>query len=321
MTSKTLLTAVLVVAVALPGCDRLPEPSATPAATVETLDPPATTAAESLTPERFHAAIKARNPDYRGEGQFQFLDDTHIAVVLARENVSDLSPLAELPAPIAVLKLPETPVRSLGPLKGMPLMSLDLFRTEVSDLTALRGMPLVELFLDETGVTDLQPLEGMALRGLRLNGTGVTSLAPLRGMPLIELNLFGTGVRDLSALHGAPLRMLWLNETPVTDLSPLEGAALLSLTLHRTRVSDLGPLANSMLQRLHIAETPVTDLTPIGNLPLTRLIFTPGKIEKGLDGIRDIATLRELDVEFPSESRRTWSPDEFWKRHDAGEFK
>ena len=140
-------------------------------------------------------------------------------------------------------------------------------------------------------------------------------------MPLAEVNLFGTRVSDLTPLAGAPLRMLWLNETPVESIAALRGAPLVSLTLHKTRVRDLSPLEGSRIQRLHVGETPVDDLSPLAKLNLTRLIFTPAKIKSGIEGIRAMASLRELDIVFDDPNQRKPMPPEvFWRRFDAGEF-
>jgi len=70
-------------------------------------------------------------------------------------------------------------------------------------------------------------------------------------------------------------------------------------------------LAGSGLQRLHIAETPVSDLTPLAGLKLTRLIFTPGSIEKGLEIPKNMDTIYEIGTTF--ESRMP--PADFWRMY------
>ena len=81
---------------------------------------------------------------------------------------------------------------------------------------------------------------------------------------------------------------------------------------------DLARLKGMPLKRLNIAGTKVTDLTPLKNLKLTRLIFTPNRIRQGLDVVRTLSTLQELDVIF-REPRRL-QPTAFWAKYDAGEF-
>lgn len=251
-----------------------------------TVSPP-----ESKRPEwteaALHAAIKAANPDYDGQGAFVIEDGRVVVAQLAAVAVQDLSPL-----------------------KGEPIRGLDLSQSPVSDLSPIAGMPILELYLEQTRVEDIAALKGMPLMKLYLSQSGVTDLSPLAGAPLEELNLLGTRVADVSPLRGMPLRMLWLNECPVADISPLAECPLESLTLHRTQVSDLRPLAGSRLARLHIGETPVTDLTPLRNLTLTRLIFDPRRIEKGLEIVRQMPSLRELGTTF---EERT-SPEAFWSQ-------
>lgn len=243
------------------------------------------TPAPAWTPESFQAALKAKNPDYDGQGQLRIQNGRVVAADLSRTAVVDLSPLA-----------------------GEPVQALDLSLTPVEDLSPLRGAPLTQLYLEQTRVTDLSPLKGMPLVELYLSRTGVSDLSPLKGAPLDTLNLLGTPVRDLSPLAGMPLRMLWLNETPMEDISPLRGLPLESLTLHRTQVRDLSPLAGSGLRRLHIGETPVTDLTPLRGMHLTRLIFDPRKITRGLEVVWEMRSLQELGLTFDERM----PPEAFW---------
>lgn len=131
----------------------------------------------------------------------------------------------------------------LGPLKGMPLESLQMEwigRCALADLSALKGMPLSQLRLVCTrGVmnravplSSLQPLAGMtSLQELALPSTSIADLRPLTGIPLVKLNMGGTAIRDLSPLRGMPLRSLNINGTPVTDLSPLKDMPLTELRI------------------------------------------------------------------------------------------
>jgi internalin A len=195
---------------------------------------------------------------------------------------------------VVALQLSGTTITDLSALKEMGVRVLDLRGMPIADLEELRGLDLSELYLEETDVRDLTPLVGMKLRQVYLSNTYVTDLTPLKGMPLV---------------------VLWLNETPVSDISPLAGCPrLMSLTLHRTQVSDLSPLSDLGLKRLHIGETPVTDLTPLQGLALTRLIFTPSRIRKGLEVVRDMQSLEELGTTF--ENRMP--PEVFWHLYDTG---
>jgi internalin A len=204
---------------------------------------------------------------------------------------------------------------------GGEIVAIDLQRTPVQDLSPLAGLPLRQLYLEATNVSDLSPLAGMPLEQLYLTQTQVTDLSPLAGMSLVELNVVNTPLEDLSGLADVEIGTLWIPQTKVADLSPLAGKSLVSLDVQDTPVSDLTPLAgNQSLRRLHIGGTQVTDLTPLAGLRLERLIFTPQKITAGIEGIRNMDSLRALDVEFGADTT-PMTPDTFWERYDAGEWK
>lgn len=248
---------------------------------------------------RLHAALAEKNPDYARENAgFEPADGSPLrAAEFQAAGLKDLSPLADLS--LVFLSLRDNPVTDLRPLSKLPLEELYLEGTSVEDLSALRVLPLRTLWLNKTPVVDLRPLDGM---------------------PLTQINLLESRVVDLSPLAGMPLETVWLNDTKVTDLNPLVACPLVSLTLHRTAVSDIS-LARRWpsLQRLHIGETQITDLRPLEGLRLTRLIVTPKNIEHGWDVIRKMSTLNELDIELRDPPR--WTPEEFWKRFDAGELR
>jgi internalin A len=114
-----------------------------------------------------------------------------------------------------------------------------------------------------------------------------------------------------------PLKTLWVASTKITDLSPLVGKDLTSLDVEKTPVNDLSVLSGmSSLRRLNIAEAAVTDLTPLARVRLERLIFTPSRIENGLDVVRQMPTLQTLGTNFD----RQMPAAEFWKALDAGQL-
>ncbi len=241
-------------------------------------------------PELVHARLRAKNPDYRNQGEFALDSALGLVGDFSKGGVEDLSPL-----------------------QGIPFGALDLKGLRISNITVLKGMPLVFLGLEETQVGDLKPLTGMKLKSLFLSNTAVVDLKPLTGLPLSDLMLVGTAVKDLRPLAKSPIKMLWLNGTPVEDISSLGKCPLVSLTLEGTPVSDLRPLAKmSSLKRLHIGGTKVKDLSPLEGLNLTRLIFSPKNITVGLQTIRNMKTLTEigttLDTRMP--------PSQFWQLYD-----
>lgn len=301
--SSLVIRCVLLVVVcgALPvgvsGCGGSADPSndQTPGNMSEELRAPATP--EVQITDAVHAEMARHNEGYqRDPTGFRFENDQLVMAEFVKANVRDIRAL-----------------------QGYPLFYLGLRENPVEDISPLRGMELRELYLEQTQVRDLTPLRGMPVQTLYLSGSPVSDLSPLADCPIAYLNLLGTQVTDLTPLKKMPLDTLWLNETRVEDLGPLELTPLVSLTLHKTPVRDIGVLGRMpTLQRLHIGETEVTDLRPLKNLRLQRLIFTPSKITQGLDVIRAMESVKELDVEL-SEGPRL-SPAEFWAKYDAGEF-
>lgn len=253
------------------------------------------------TKEELRAALKAKNPDFDGEPEVGSDGQIITAVMINDPAIEDISPLA-----------------------GLPLLQLDLTGCHVTDIRPLEGMPLGILYLGETGVRDVSVLQGMPLTQLYLNETRVEDLRALKGAErLQQLNLIGSRVSDLSPLREMPLlETLWLTRCPLRDISPLSDVpSLVSLTIAETKVSDLSPLEGKRrLKRLHIARTDVTDLSVLQSLRLERLIFTPGRIKKGLEFAREMPGLWQIDVRFDDQYDRPMSPDEFWPLYDAGKF-
>lgn len=303
MRRQNLLALCLLTSFSLLGCrpegaeEKGPDSTETPAVVESTPTPvlaPVATPRRDWTEEAAHSALRAANPDYTGTASFGIVEGEIIAVEARACGLVDISPIGR-----------------------MEPRALDLAENPLSNLEPLRGVALLELYLEQTPVSDLGPLEGAPLTKLYVSNCPVEDIAPLRGAPLEEFNAIGTGISDLSPLEGMPLRMLWLTGAPVSDISPLASLSFLeSLTIPQTSVVSIAPLANSGLQRLHIAETLVTDLSPVASMSLTRLIFSPSRIEQGLDVVRSAPFLRELGVSF--EGRMP--PGTFWDEYDRGAF-
>ena len=222
---------------------------------------------------------------------------------------------------IVAANLQRTDATSLAPLADQQLRLLDIKDTSIADLSPLAGQPIEELYAENSKVESIEPLRGMPLSKLYLSQTAVSDLTALENVRLVELNLVDSKVADLTPLAGASIGTLWLRRCPVEDLSPLSAVRLVSLDVGETKVADLSPLSGMLsLKRLQIAETDVTDLTPLADIQLDRLVFSPWKIEKGLEVIREMSSLQQLDVAF-DDSGNALRPDEFWKRWDAGELK
>ncbi len=207
-------------------------------------------------------------------------------------------------------------VKSIEPLKGLPLRKLDLgFCTNVDDISPLAGMPLNTLILEGTSVADLSPLKGMQLKVLYLQDTPVTDLSVVQEMPLEQLNLKGVRVADVKPFASMPLSTIWLPGTDVSDISPLSELSLESLDLQDTEVSELSALSHmTTLLRLNIAGTPITDIRPVTGLKLERIILSPETITHGMDELREIKSLGQI---WTSHENR-FSVNEFWERYDVG---
>lgn len=207
-------------------------------------------------------------------------------------------------------------VKSIEPLKGLPLRKLDLgFCRNVDDISALAGMPLSTLILEGTSVADLSPLKGMQLKVLYLQDTPVTDLSVIQEMPLEQLNLKGVRVADVKPFASLPLSTIWLPGTDVRDISPLSKLSLESLDLQDTEVSELSALSHmTTLLRLNIAGTPITDIRPVTGLKLERIILSPETITRGMDELREIESLGQI---WTSHEHR-FSANDFWERYDVG---
>ena len=224
--------------------------------------------------------LEQLNPGFDGKETHKIENGVVTMFSIATDNVSDISPLAAL---TGLKRL--TCGGSAWNKQG-----------KVTDLSPLKLMKLEVLNCPHTPISDLSPLAGMPLVYLNCNSTAVADLTPLAGMPLAELNLGGTQVADLSPLAGLPLTKLAIDNTPVADLAPLAGLPLIHLSLERSKV---------------------TDLTALQRLNLEHVAFTPARISKGIELLRQMKSVTQIGAAWNAEL----PPDEFWKKYDAGEFK
>lgn len=241
-------------------------------------------------------------------------------LILGSCEVSDLTPLRGMP--LTKLMISHTKVQDLTPLHGMKLSSVELNNTPIRDLTPLRGMPFTTLDLSGCRqFRDLTPIKDMPLTGLGLGFTGVSDLSLLKDMPLTSLGLVGIGVFDLSPLKDMPLAALDLtNCGAVKDLGPLRNLKLRSLHLNGCgQVKDLAPLRGMPLTVLSIVGMGATDLTPLEGMSLHTLYFRPQDIKQGIDVVRQMKSLQQIGLHFGGFT--TYTPEVFWRKYDAKEFK
>lgn len=162
--------------------------------------------------------LMKRNPKFKeGRVEYQFETQIRIEGTVRKETeyvtsltfqassdgVHDLSPLRAFPG-LKQLSCRHKQLSDLGPLKGMPLISLDCNGSGVSDLSPLAGMKLINLSCNQTPVADLGPLRGMPLRKLDALGTKVTDLSPLQETSIKSLNFDVQIARDRAILKSIP---------------------------------------------------------------------------------------------------------------------
>jgi serine/threonine protein kinase/Leucine-rich repeat (LRR) protein len=241
------------------------------------------------------------NPGFDGKETHEIHDRAVTALRFSTDAITDISP-----------------VRALRDLTWLDCFGSWGQAARFDNLAPLAGMKLTGLACRDTKVADLSPLAGMQLQSLDLGDTRVADLVPLKGMPLENFLCYGTPVVDLTPLHGAPLKRLNCGSTAVADLSPLRGMPLKILECHASRVSDLAPLRGMALVQLQCHETPVADLSPLRGMKLDLILFTPKNITQGIDAIRHMKGLKTIGTGL--EVKNQFSPDEFWKKYDMGEF-
>jgi hypothetical protein len=244
------------------------------------------TEAVALT-NRLHAALRAANPQYAGGGTFRVRDGKLVMISLMRcPGITDLTPLQDFP------------LESVS--------SLNLYNAvNVADLSPLRACRLTSVNLERCAkVRDLSPLAGMPIRWLRMYACpGVSDLSPLKGMPLQHLDMGkNPRIRDLSVLAGMPLRDLRMDECPaVRDISILRGLPLTFLSL-------FGCMG-------------IEEYSALEGLELETLYFSPGLLsEADIRTVRNMESLRKIGTSW-ADYRKELSPDAFWQRYDAGEFR
>jgi Leucine-rich repeat (LRR) protein len=223
-------------------------------------------------------------------------------LVLDYQQISDLSPLAELP--LEYLSLTGNQISDLSPLAGMTgLQAVDLGENPVRSAEVLSGLPqLREVTLEATGITSVEAFRGSGIRTLNVRTTWVRDYTPLETCP--ELTRLVTGsmpagaAETLAGLTG--LEELRLYSTPGLDLALLAGfqdlraldvygsaishpEALTALpgleyvNLGGTGLGDLSFLPQMQAMTvLELRDDPLADLTPLLECPwLERVALSP----------------------------------------------
>jgi len=238
----------------------------------------------------------------------------------ACERVDNLEPLRGMPS-LGILYLSARKDLDLSPLADSRIESLMIFCAQYTpSLAALRNLPLRTLTLHNGRLPDLSPLSGKTLEVFAVTGFQERDLSALGNLSCKQLRLGNCpNLVDLAALKNVQaLEWLSLNITGVTDLSCLAGTKLKILSFHESPIRDLAFVKNlPNLEELYVfSAPPVTDLTPLAGLKLKKLAFTLASVTKGIEAVRGMTTLTEIRPD----AERIFTPAEFWKKYDAGEF-
>ena len=186
-------------------------------------------------------------------------------LVLDYQQISDLSPLAELP--LEYLSLTGNQVSDLSPLAGMAeLQVLDLGENPVHSAEVLSGLPgLREVTLEATGITSVEAFRGSRIRTLNVRTTWVKDYTPLETCPDLTRLVTGSipegAVETLAGLTG--LEELRLYSTPGLDLTLLAGFRdLRALDVYGSTISHPEALAGlPRLEYINLGETGLQELS------------------------------------------------------------
>ncbi len=231
-----------------------------------------------------NARLRVLNPSYNDSGfSYTIKDGVVDTMTLRSGHLTNLSPLR------ALRNLRELTIESQL-VNGLPLHS------PLKDLGPLRGMKLEAFHCLNASIDDLAPLAGSPLQRLTVWGYMGEDLLPLRGMKLTYLNCGLSNVRDLSPLRSLPLTFLCVNMSQVADLSPLEGMSLNNLLIEKTHVTDLSPILNLPITELAVRGSPVSaaEVHRVRALPLKHLLldYEPAR---DLEFLRSIKTLERVN--------------------------
>lgn len=223
-------------------------------------------------------------------------------LILDYQQITDLSPLAELP--LEYLSLTGNQIADLSPLAGQTgLRVLDVADNPVRSAAALAGLTaLQEVTLEATGITSVEDFAESNVQSLNVRGTWVTDFSSLAScsslvrliigeLPsgaaetlggltgLVELRLYATQGVDLSYFTG----LQRLEDLDLYGCSILHPEALTQLSslrllnLGQTGVSDLSFLTEMpVMTDVDLRNDPLTDLTPLLECPwLSLLTLSP----------------------------------------------
>lgn len=221
---------------------------------------------------RVTAGIRALNPQFTGEIQFEFEGDKIVAISIHPGSFFvDPSPLREL----------------------VDLRRAWIGTGDFENLEAFRGLKLTDFRIMNTStVRDLSPLQGMPLEQLCVWGFQGTDLSPLKGMKLKEFNVGLSRVKDISVLRGMPITIFCMNYSEVDDLEVLRDMPLSDVLINATKVTDLEPLRGKKLTKLWLHGLRPKNTDVVWSLPLESLDMDI--LPEDHDRLRAMTTLRQI---------------------------
>ncbi|MCD7715942.1 MAG: serine/threonine protein kinase [Lachnospiraceae bacterium] len=200
---------------------------------------------------------------YERTGTISSLEDiTHMpnlhTLCLYRQQITDLSVLADTELSIRELGIGYNPVSDLSPLEGnTDIETLNLAGLEISDCSVLSTLK--------------------NLKNLNISSTGIQSLAGLENCAIEELNIFDLELADYSQLSALEhLTYLEIDHLTNSVISAMSETSLTSLFIHSMNGFSVGQLSD------------VSSLESLG-------VYVGNMDETSLESI-DLPALRELDI-------------------------
>lgn len=171
-------------------------------------------------------------------------------------------------------------ITDLSPLAGLPLVKVEFKHNGITDISPLRGMEkLSSVGLNDNPMEDLSPLQTLPqLRFLDLCDANLYAPAVLDGLGNLEFLDLSNRTESWQHIGQRGVRQLKLGWTGLDSLQWLNGVTgLESLEIEHTSVTDLSGIEQHVdITYLRISGCAINDLTPVLQLPeLQTLVITP----------------------------------------------
>jgi serine/threonine protein kinase len=206
--------------------------------------------------QRYQQAVSNHWPKAKIE-----LNDKGLILDIKSSNISDLSPVTELP--LNELSAGINKIKSLEPLRGMPLSSLYLASNQIESLEPLRGMQLKVLDISKNLISDLEPLAGMKLERLVIGSNPLKSCEAISKMSIDNFSCSSLNLTNLDFVRDMSLSRLICSHNAIADLSPLKGKSLRFLGCSENLIKDLEPIRGMTAHQLNIYRNQIEDLDPL----------------------------------------------------------